>query len=114
MREYIPKNFIRPEAYKRIVSVIKDYNTLKIELDGLSSQGNKKYNRSRKKELNRKIGAFEVVWNRTDDETKKLIQLKFFKGKTYRDMWLPMSEATMRRYVGRFIRELGRELGEID
>ena len=115
MREYIPKsNYIRPEAYKRITSVIKDYNTLKTELNEFSCSGNKRYNRARKKELSRKITAFEVVWNRADDETKKLIQLKFFKGKTYRDMWLPMSEATMRRYVGRFIRELGRELGEID
>ena len=115
MREYIPKsNYIRPEVYKRIVSVIKDYDTLKIELDGLLKQGKKKYNCLRKKELQRKICAFDKVWENTDDETKKLIQLKFFSGKTYRDMWLPMSEATMRRYVGKFVRELGKELGEID
>ncbi len=114
MREYIPKNFIRPEAYKRIVSVIKDYNTLKAEFCEVSGGGGKGYSWHRERELNRKITAFEDVWGRADEETKKLIQLKFFKGKTYRDMWLPMSEATMRRYVGRFIRELGRELGEID
>ena len=111
-REYIPKNkFIRPEVWKRITSIIKDYNNLIKERDNL--QG-KKLAKTRIAELDRKIKAFEDVWNNSDRETQKLIRLKFWEGKTYRDMLLPMSESTMKRAVGRFVRALGSKLGEID
>lgn len=111
-REYIPKTkFIRPEVWKRITSVIKDYSELKKEKDNL--QG-KRCAKARIAELDRKIKAFDDVWNNTDKEVQKLIRLKFWEGKTYRDMLLPMSESTMKRSVGRFVRSLGVKLGEID
>lgn len=115
MRNYIPKTKRIPRgAYLRITSVIYDYNTLKKELDEFQQQGNKKYNPTRENELKRKINAFERVWERTDEERQKIIRLKFFIGKTYRDMQLPMDDRTAQRYVGDFLRDLGRELGEIN
>lgn len=115
MREYIPKSkFIRPEVWKRITSVIKDYKQLVAEYQELCSKPKKERNTTREKELSRKISSFDVIWSSTDEETRQLIELKFMKGKTYRDMWLPMSESTMKRMVGKFVRELGKQLGEID
>ena len=111
-REYIPKiKYIRPETWKRITSVIKDYKNLKNEADKLVGTNCPK---TRAAELSRKIEAFEEVWCSADEETQKLIRLKFWEGKTYRDMWLPMSESTMKRTVGQFVRRLGVKLGEID
>jgi len=115
MREYIPKSkFIRPEVWKRITSVIKDYKQLTAEYKEICSKPRNERNHTRENELGRKIFSFEMVWSNTDEETRQLIELKFMEGKTYRDMWLPMSESTMKRMVGKFVRELGRQLGEID
>jgi len=115
MREYIPKSkSIRPEVWKRITSVIKDYKQLTAEYKAIRSLNENERNRLRENEVSRKIFAFDYVWSNTDEETRQLIELKFMKGKTYRDMWLPMSESTMKRMVKKFVRELGRQLGEID
>ena len=115
MREYIPKSkSIRPEVWKRITSVIKDYKQLTAEYKAIRSLNENERNRLRENEVSRKIFAFDYVWSNTDEETRQLIELKFMQGKTYRDMWLPMSESTMKRMVKKFVRELGRQLGEID
>lgn len=113
MREYIPKSkHIRPEVWKRIISVIKDYKQLTAEFSTICS--NTEASLLRRNEVGRKIFAFEYVWSNADEETRQLIQLKFMEGKTYRNMWLPMSESTMKRMVKKFVQELGRQLGEID
>ena len=56
MREYIPKiKYIRPEVWKRITSVIKDYNNLKAEYSLLINNENAEVI---KNEIERKLTAF--------------------------------------------------------
>ena len=97
MREYIPKiKYIRPEVWKRITSVIKDYNNLKAEYSLLINNENA-----------------EVIKNSFDAEVQELIKQRYWKGRIYRDVMLPLSESTMKRYVRRFVITVGRNLGEL-
>ncbi len=111
-REYTPKH-IRPEVWKRITSVIRDYNRLKAELGALDEKA-ADYTGKRKQELVRKTAAFETAFNRADGETRELVIQKFWKRRLYRDISVHMSERNMQRYIKRFVIEVGRNLGEID
>ena len=111
-REYIPK-YIRSEAWKRITSVIRDYNQLKLEYEELQRDP-ANHSTVRAKELKRKITAFRVVFEKADGETQELIQQRFWNKKTYRDILVPMSESTMKRYIRRFVLEVGQNLGEVE
>lgn len=106
MREYIPRH-IGHGSWQRIISVIRDYKSLK--KDSCSAD----ITDIKKKELERKISAFEKLWENTDAEIQALIKDRYWSGKTYRDILLPMSESTMKREVRRFIIALGKNLGEI-
>lgn len=107
-REYMPK-YIRHEVWKRITSVIRDYNQLKAEYNALTEQSAN----LRKNELQRKLCAFEKAFDAADDETRELIRQRFWKQRVYRDIMVPMSESTMKRYVRKFVLDVGRNLGEI-
>lgn len=107
MRHYIPR-YIPSEPWKRITSVIRDYANM---VDELASGAD--CSDAHRLELQRKVAAFEVVWSRTDDTTRQIVKMKFVERKTYRDMWLPMSESSMKRLIREFIQDLGHELGEI-
>ena len=109
-REYIPK-YIHREAWKRITSVIKDYNHLKSEYNLLLKCNNVSI--VKKSELERKICVFERAYESADKETREIIRQRYWKGRIYRDIMLPMSESTMKRYVQRFVLDVGKNLGEI-
>jgi hypothetical protein len=112
-RVYIPKiNYIRPEVWKRITSVIKDYNELKKEYE--QPQVVSEISLVWALEAERKIKAFESAWKETDEDTQRLVRLRYWENKTYRDMWMPMSESTMKRLVRTYVERLGKMLGEID
>lgn len=110
-KQRIPK-YIRREPWKRITSVIRDYKQLKLEYEELQRDP-ASHSTVRTKELKRKITAFRVVFEKADGETQELIQQKFWNQKTYRDILVPMSESTMKRYIRRFVLEVGKNLGEI-
>lgn len=111
-REYMPK-YIRHEVWKRITSVIRDYNQLKAEYNALTAHSTN-YAEIRENELRRKLCAFEKTFNAADEETKELVRQRFWKQRIYRDIMMPMSESTMKRYVRKFVLEVGRNLGEIE
>lgn len=106
-REYMPK-YIRHEVWKRITSVIRDYKQLKAEYK------NQTMSSRRLAEIKRKLRAFEETYNAAAPDTRKLIRYRFWDGKLYRDIDLPMSESTMKRRVKGFVIDLGRSLGEIE
>nr|DAW14924.1 MAG TPA: Protein of unknown function (DUF722) [Caudoviricetes sp.] len=111
MREYIPKiKYIRPEVWKRITSVIKDYNNLKAEYSLLINNENAEVI---KNEIERKLTAVDNAMNSFDAEVQELIKQRYWKGRIYRDVMLPLSESTMKRYVRRFVITVGRNLGEL-
>lgn len=118
-RDYTPKKdkYIKPEEWKRIVSVIKDYQRLKAEYCSLTNNASRVCSEEvsdiKLTELKRKIMAFETAYEAADKETKELVGQRFWKKRKYRDVMLPMSESTMKRYVRRFIVEVGKNLGEI-
>ena len=51
--------------------------------------------------------------NSFDAEVQELIKQRYWKGRIYRDVMLPLSESTMKRYVRRFVITVGRNLGEL-
>lgn len=110
-REYMPK-YIPNEVWKRITSVIRDYNRLKAEYDKLTADETRTIS-VRENELRRKLAAFEKAFNSVDDERRELIKQRFWKRRIYRDIFVPISERTMQRYVREFVVEVGRNLGEI-
>ncbi len=112
-REYTPK-YIRREVWKRITSVIKDYRQLKAEYTVLSDRTENNYTLTRENELKRKLSAFETAYNSADEETKEIVRQHFWERRIYRDIPLPVSESTMKRYVRKFVLDVGRNLGEID
>ncbi len=112
-REYIPKSpYIRTEVWKRITSVIRDYNALRAEYKAFIKD-TASDTETHLKELERKISAVDKALNSFDSEVKELVRQRYWKGKTYRDILVPMSESTMKRYVRKFVVEVGRNLGEI-
>lgn len=111
MREYVPKiPYIRGEVWKRSVSVIKDYEALKQEYDKAKVWEDTRYTNM----LRHKIEAVEAALNELNNDERTLMSERFRKHKTYRDIALPMSVSTMKRYVRRFVIEVGRNLGEIE
>jgi len=108
----MPKH-IRPEVWKRITSVIRDYNCLKAELGAFEGESSD-YTDKKKQELVRKTAAFETAFNCADNETRDLVIQKFWKRRLYRDISVHMSERNMQRYIKQFVIEVGRNLGEID
>ena len=122
---YTPKSdYIQPEEWKRIVSVIKDYKRLKSEFENVVEKDgqyfvkhwNKKpsaVSKAKIEAMKKKIDAFETAFESVDEETKELVRQRFYKGKLYRDIDIPMSESTMKHYMRTFIVEVGKNLGEI-
>lgn len=111
-REYIP-TYIRREVWKRITSVIRDYKPLKAEYEDLQR---KPTNSStvRMNELKRKITAFERAYEKADREVQELVRQRFWQQRIYRDILMPMSESTMKRYIRKFVLDVGRNLGEVE
>ena len=110
-RRYIPK-YIRREAWIRITSVIRNYRQLKAEYEELRD-GSTTCPTVRQLELGRKITAFETAYEKADKETRELVKQRFWMQRIYRDIFMPMSESTMKRCVRNFVIEVGQNLGEI-
>ena len=66
-----------------------------------------------KNEIERKLTAVDNAMNSFDTEVQELIKQRYWKGRIYRDVMLPLSESTMKRYVRRFVITVGRNLGEL-
>ena len=64
-------------------------------------------------EIERKLTAVDNAMNSFDTEVQELIKQRYWKGRIYRDVMLPLSESTMKRYVRRFVITVGRNLGEL-
>lgn len=61
-----------------------------------------------------KIRAVERAFFRMKDKcAQDLVRMNLFEGKQMRDISLPISERTMKRYRSRYISFLAQELGEI-
>ena len=114
MRDYVPKSHhIKVEPWRRIVSVIRDYTNMCNALQDYYEQGNKGMSDKHLELLRRNVAAYDNVWNRADEDTRKIVVEHFRNGKTYRDIIVYYSEISMKRRVGWFVTELGKELGEI-
>lgn len=74
----------------------------------------------RMERIKREVEAVEKVYNRLNEDHKKVIRVRFWSNR-YKNMpylWMERCvsyrEAQMRRICGKFIRDVGYELGEIN
>lgn len=87
--------------------------------DPTASKAEKIMSDARIQRLHREIGAVENVYNSMMPEHQKVIRVRFWSDR-YRNMpylWMEQSvsykEGQIKRISGKFVREVGKKLGEI-
>lgn len=101
MREYIPKGFDKL-SYRIICAVIKQYPTLKKE------NSTKKLSGLRLLKFKSVFGALGVF----SDFERLVIEQRFFEGRKVILIEAPFCDKDKQRICIRFIREVGKRLGE--